>query len=136
MLSPIDAARRWQLWLSIAACFVFLMACAGDPPAPPPTPTPLSAEAQLGKEVFSANCAICHATSPDTIIRGPTMAGLVPRSGERVPNEDARTYIYSSIMWPSDFVVEDFEDVMPSTFSKTLTGEELDAVVAYLLTFE
>lgn len=64
------------------------------------------------------------------------MAGLVPRAGERDPNQDARTYIYSSIMRPSDFVVEDFEDVMPSTFAKTLTGEELDAVVAYLLTFD
>ena len=136
MLSPIDAARRWQLLLSLAACFVFLIACGGSQPEALPTPTPLSAEAQLGKEVFSAHCAICHAPSPDTIIRGPTMAGLVPRAGERVPNQDARTYIYNSIMRPSEFVVDDFEDVMPSTFSKTLTGEELDAVVAYLFTFE
>ena len=135
MVSSFNAARRGQLALSLAACFVFLVACASEPP-PPPSPTPLSAEAQLGKEVFSANCAICHATAPDTIIRGPTMAGLVPRAGERIPNEDARTYIYNSIMRPSDFVVEDFEDVMPSTFAKTLTGEELDAVVAYLLTFD
>ncbi|MGB1250564.1 MAG: c-type cytochrome [Candidatus Promineifilaceae bacterium] len=135
MVSIIYAARRWQLWLSLAACFVFLIACGGEAP-PEPTVVVLSAEAQIGKQVFSDNCAICHATAPNTIIRGPSMAGLVARAGERVPNQDARAYIYNSIMRPSDLVVDGFEDVMPSTLAKTLTGEELDAVVSYLLTFD
>lgn len=129
------AARRWQLWLSLAACFVFLIGC-GEEEVVVPTPTPLSAELQLGVKVFSDNCAICHATTPDTVIRGPSMHQLVARAGERVDGQDARTYIYSSIMRPSDYVVDGYEDVMPSTLAKTMTGEELDAVVAYLLTFE
>ena len=132
---PLYTARRWSSWLLIAACFVFLVACAEESP-PIPTAIPLSAEAQAGEQVFSNNCAICHATAADTIIRGPSMVGLVPRAGERVTGQDARTYIYNSILRPSDFVVDGFEDVMPSTLAKTMTGEELDAVVTYLLTFD
>lgn len=71
---------------------------------------------------------------PDLVVRGPSLYGIAGRAGERVPGQDARTYIYTSIMRPDAFIVPGFENVMPGTLAKTLTGEQIDAVVAYLYT--
>ena len=96
----------------------------------------VSAEIKLGQQVFTDNCAICHAVTPDTVIRGPSMHGIARRAQSRVASQDNRTYLYNSIMRPEDYLVEGFENIMPTTLAKTLSGEELDAVVAYLLTLE
>jgi len=36
-------------------------------------------------------------------------------------------------MRPSDFLVPGFDDLMPQDLARKLTGEELDSVVAYVL---
>jgi hypothetical protein len=53
-----------------------------------------------------------------------------------VPGQDARTYIMTSIMRPQAYLVEGFEPLMPEDFGKSLTGEEIDNLVAYLLTLQ
>ncbi|MCO5182524.1 MAG: cytochrome c [Anaerolineae bacterium] len=122
------------LALMLAALLVACGGTAADS-APPATPT-LEPVAALGQEVFSAECTICHATTPNDTIRGPSLRGVPERAATRVPNTDARSYIYNSILNPGDYVVDGFEDIMLNDFGKKLTGEELDAVVAYLLTLE
>ncbi|NJN45091.1 MAG: cytochrome c [Anaerolineae bacterium] len=53
---------------------MLLTACSGQPDAiPTPTLSPIEAK---GKEVFNTHCAVCHATSPDVIIVGPSLAGI------------------------------------------------------------
>ena len=89
---------------------------------------------KLARTAFSNNCAICHATTPDTVIRGPSLFGVATRAATRVPGQDARAYIYNSIMRPADYVVAGFDNIMPTSLAKTLTGEEVDAILAYLLT--
>lgn len=116
-------------------CFFILAGCGGSEPEAVPTPT-LSAELKLGADTFTDNCAICHAIVPNAILRGPSMHGIATRADTQVTGQDARTYLYNSIMRPDDFIVDGFENIMPTTLAKTLSGEELDAVVAYLLTFE
>jgi mono/diheme cytochrome c family protein len=101
--------------------------------APPPTPT-LDPTAQLGKSVFVSDCGSCHSTAVDTVIVGPSLAGIAEQAGTRVDGWDARTYLYSSILQPGDYLVEGFEHVMPENFGMKLTGEEIDGLVAYLLT--
>jgi mono/diheme cytochrome c family protein len=101
--------------------------------APPPTPT-LEPTAQVGKAVFVSDCGSCHSTAVDTVIVGPSLAGIAERAATRVDGWDARTYLYSSILQPGDYIVEGFEHVMPENFGKKLTGEEIDGLVAYLLT--
>lgn len=129
------ARRRRSLWLGMGLV-VWLASCAGPvEPTPTATPTPDPVVAQ-GKQVFQQQCAICHATAPETIIRGPSLAGVAVRAAARVPGLDARNYLYTSILNPSAYVVEGFEDLMPADLGKQLTGAELDAVVAYLLTFD
>ncbi len=113
---------------------LLLVAC-GETAVPTVTAT-VSAEIKLGQQVFTDNCAICHATTPDTVVRGPSLDGIATRANDRVPGQDARAYIFNSIMRPADYIVPDYDNIMPTTLSKTLTGEELDAVVAYLLTMQ
>ena len=90
----------------------------------------------MGKQVFSRNCGSCHSTTPDTIIVGPSLAGVATRAETRVDGFDAYTYLITSVMQPDAYLVQGFENLMPNNLSKQLTGEELDAVVAYLQTLK
>lgn len=119
--------------LSFAAVLILFVACNNTTPEPTPTLDPLAAQ---GRTLFSQNCATCHALTPDTVIVGPALAGIATRAATRQPDLDARSYIELSILRPDSFVVEGFEDAMPKDFGQKLTGEELDALVAFLLTLK
>jgi cytochrome c2 len=124
---------RNKLWLILT--LLFLMACGGAAAEPTAVPT-LSPQAQLGKQVFSRVCGACHSTSPDTIIVGPSLAGIASRAANRVEGQDAYTYLLTSIMQPDAYLVEGYENLMPASLSKELTGEEIDSIVAYLQTLQ
>lgn len=89
-----------------------------------------------GQTVFKQNCASCHAVSGDTIIVGPSLAGIASRAATQVNGQDAEAYIQLSILRPGEYVVDGFSDLMPTNFGTTLTGEQLDSVVVYLMTLE
>ena len=128
-----------RYWIVVVLfCALLLAACGGSAettPTAPPTAT-LSPEAARGKSVFSQNCGSCHSTIPDTVIVGPSLDGIASRAETRKPGQDGRTYLYTAILQPGDFLVEGYNNLMPATFGKQLTGEDLDAVVAYLMTLE
>lgn len=117
----------------LAACGSGAEAAGGVAAAVTPT---LSPQAAQGKTLFGRECASCHSTAPDMIIVGPSLAGIATRAGERVPNQDARTYLYTAVLQPGDYIVEGFQNAMPANFGKQLTGEEIDAIIAYLSTLE
>lgn len=125
----------WYKWLWLG--FVLGLAGCGTAVAIPiPTPT-FSPQLKMGQTAFMQNCGSCHSVADQSIIVGPSLAGVATRAGGRVPNQDAAAYLLNSILRPSDYVVDGFQDgLMPNSFGKKLTGEELDAVVAYLLTMQ
>ncbi len=100
---------------------------------PTPTPDPFIVK---GRQVFNARCATCHALEPDTSIIGPSLAGLATRAETRVEGQSADEYIQLSILRPGDYVVEGYNDVMITNFSKELTSEDMNALVAFLLTLK
>ncbi|MBK6792042.1 MAG: cytochrome c [Anaerolineales bacterium] len=111
-----------------------LSACTGASNAvPTPTPDPFILQ---GQAVFNARCATCHALVPDTIIIGPSLYGVATRAETRVQGLTAEEYILMSILRPGDYVVEGFNNVMITNFAKEITGEEMDALVAFLLTMK
>ena len=120
------------LYLTLAAAI--LTACSSAP-ATPPTPT-LDAVQQTGKAVFNLRCAQCHALTPDTIVIGPSLAGIAFRAATRIEGYSAEEYIEDSILFPKEYLVEGFTDTMPTNFGKDLTSEELNAVMAYLMTLK
>jgi mono/diheme cytochrome c family protein len=108
-----------------------LAACAGRAEAAASGFTPLQAE---GERLFLVYCSPCHSTLPETVIVGPSLAGVGQRAGTLMPGMDARSYLETSILSPGEYVVGGFKDLMPATFGETLTAEERQALVAYLLT--
>lgn len=112
-----------------------LLAACSAASAVQPMPTLNALEIQ-GKQVYVSNCAGCHALEPDTIVIGPSLAGVGTRAETRVDGYDARAYIETSILNPGAYIVEGFNDVMPKNFGKDLTSADFDAVVAYLLSLK
>lgn len=123
----IAAALLLVLALPAAACGGGAEAAE---PLPTPTRDPVLAE---GQRVFVTHCGACHSIEPGSTIVGPSLSGIATRGAERVDGLDARAYVYSSIMRPSDYLVEGFGDLMPQDLARKLTGEELDSVAAYVL---
>lgn len=99
------------------------------------TPT-LDAVQEEGQAVFKLRCAQCHALTPDTVVIGPSLAGIATRATTRIEGYTAEEYIEISILSPREYLVEGFSDTMPTNFGKDLTSEELAAVVAYLMTLK
>ena len=113
---------------------ILLAACSTASDVPP-TPT-LDVNQQQGQGVYKLRCAQCHALTPDTIVIGPSLAGIATRAATRMDGYDAPAYLEHSILFPKDYIVEGFTDTMPTNFGKDLTSEELDALVAYLMTLK
>jgi len=110
-----------------------LAACAGTEATPAVTQDPLTV---AGNALFQRHCASCHALEPEVVIVGPSLAGIAGRAGQRMAGLDARQYILTSVLRPEAHLVEGFDNLMPSTLAKDLTGEELDTLTAYLLTLD
>ncbi|MFN8460943.1 MAG: cytochrome c [Anaerolineales bacterium] len=119
--------------LFIALAITALTACTTTSAAPTPTYTPLE---QIGQSVYALRCAQCHALVPDTVVIGPSLVGVATRAESRVPGMGAEEYIETSILFPKDFLVPEFTDTMPTNFGKELTSEELQGIVAFLMTLK
>jgi cytochrome c2 len=124
-----------KLFLSMMMLIAILLsACSSAAPAgPTPTPDPLVLQ---GQQVFNSRCATCHALVPDTVIIGPSLAGVATRAETRVEGQSAEEYIQRSILRPDDYVVEGFKDVMITNLAMELTNEDMNALVAFLMTLK
>ena len=130
VLFPMAVLSMWSLSGKVA--LLALVACDANNHLPlEPTLDPIAAK---GNAVFQLHCATCHATTPNTVIVGPSLAGIVARAGTRTINLSAAEYIQLSILKPDEILVAGYDDAMPKDFGKKLTGAEFDAVVAYLMT--
>ena len=90
-----------------------------------------------GEAIFTEEgCDACHtlAAAGSSAEVGPNLDELAAAAGKRRPGVAAAAYVEESIVDPSEFVVDGFEDdVMPKDFGEQLTPEEIDALVQYLL---
>jgi len=94
------------------------------------------AEAKTGDQIFTAaGCAGCHTFGPagsnGTI--GPSLDELKTQAGNIEPGKSAEEYIRESIEDPSAFVVKGFADAMPKNYKDTLTDQQIQALVQYIL---
>jgi hypothetical protein len=68
---------------------------------------------------------------------GPSLAGIARRGGSRIVGMDTEKYIRNSILNPNGYTVEGYpENTMPTSLKDELTGDDLEAVIAYLLTLK
>jgi nitric oxide reductase subunit C len=118
-----------------------------------PAPTAVSQEpVELGRALFNATppgCSACHSIAPGVNIVGPTLAGMATTANERIkaPDykgqaKDAAAYIRESILNPNAHVLTGptyaagGRSLMPSDYEQSLKPEQVDRIVAYLLTLK
>lgn len=118
----------------------------GEAPSPAVSADPV----EQGRALFNATppaCAACHSIAPGVQLVGPTMAGLATTAAERIRGsdyhgtaKDAAAYIRESIVDPNAHVLKGLtyeaggRSLMPADYGQTLTGEQIDQIVAYLVT--
>ena len=125
-----------------------------DTPVPTQTPPPIDpqeiGDLERGREIYETGggvigreggegCKACHSLDGSvktSMTNGaPSFQGIAERAGERVPGMTAVEYLRQSIVDPSAYLVEDFSDgVMPKGFRFLMSEEDVDAVVAFMLT--
>ena len=111
-----------------------LTGCGGLIPPSTPTPSPLEIK---GRRVFDSYCARCHGTTGDTVVVGPSLAGVATRGNIRIAGMDAEAYIRSSILDPGAYTVEGFpEGIMPINLKEEIPPEDVEAIIAFLLTLK
>jgi len=119
----------------LVTSLLLLSACGSGDAANNSSSGQTSAQIEAGRKIFQANCSACHATEGEQVIVGPSMVGLMNRAGSIVDGMDAQAYIQQSITDPGAYIHTGFQNLMPATYSNVLSQEELDALTAYLMTF-
>ena len=128
---------------------VFALAACGNGSAVAPTAQPRG-NAENGKALFNqptlANgpgCTTCHAIQAGQVIVGPSLAGAVAdaqaaiqRPSYKGEAADVAGYLHESIINPDVYAPEGFSTgVMPKNYGD-LSAQEVDDLVAYLLTLK
>ena len=83
----------------------------------------------------NTGCRLCHSLEPGVTLVGPSLAGIADRAAYRIPGMKAVEYLYQSIVDPDAYVVPGYPaGVMPPNYREFLSEEEIQDLVAFLLT--
>jgi mono/diheme cytochrome c family protein len=84
-----------------------------------------------------AGCITCHSLDADVVVVGPSMNGIGARAGNMVSGMAAEDYLRESILNPDAYLVEGFPaGTMPQVWQDELNDEQVDQLVAYMLTLK
>jgi mono/diheme cytochrome c family protein len=113
--------------LALAAS-VLAVACA-EPRATDPI--------ERGKQVYrEKNCASCHQIGTDGATVGPPLTHIGTDAQIHEPGTSAEDYIRESILEPGAYIVPGYPDTMPRGLARSLSQEDFDDLVRYLLTLK
>jgi mono/diheme cytochrome c family protein len=104
-----------------------------------PTPTPSAEQSDdpivRGQNVYATNgCGACHAIDGISVgAVGPGLDQIGEIAQNRVEGQTAEEYIRQSIVNPSAFLVEGYDDLMVKNLGENLSEAELEDLVAFLL---
>lgn len=94
---------------------------------------------ERGEELFMTGgasgipCSACHTLDGEKLV-GPSLRGIGFDAAERVPGQSAEEYLRESIIQPSAYQVEGYSATMNATYGDTLSEQDIDDLVAFLLT--
>ena len=108
---------------------------APEPQRPTMDMAQFSPEEAAGARIFTGKggCVGCHNAGSGGGATGPNLAQVANVAQNERPGGDAAGYLRQSLTDPQAFLVPGYAPLMPS-FRGTLTDEEINQVVAFLLT--
>jgi nitric oxide reductase subunit C len=126
-----------RTFVAAAIGLIVLSGCGGAGESTDVAPGQVRSGAELfDSRILGGNpgCVTCHSLDPGTELIGPSLAGIASRAATRNAASTAQEYIRESITAPQAFVVDGYTGRMPENWTEVLTADEIDALVAYLLT--
>ncbi|GAB4429185.1 MAG: hypothetical protein Kow00106_24200 [Anaerolineae bacterium] len=121
----------------LQALVAYILTETGGAEAAPAEEEGAEAEAEMaadpakGEKLFADNCGGCHGAADGA---GPALTGMGERAASRVEGLSAEEYLHQSIVEPGAYVVEGFSNIMPATYGEKFSEQELNDIVAYILT--
>jgi len=92
---------------------------------------------ETGGGILSTQCIHCHTldgTLSTAKYGGPSLMDISTVAADRVPELSTVEYLRQSILDPSAYVVEDFGDSMEKSYQYLFSEEDINSLVAFLLT--
>ena len=119
-------AQFTLVYILISLALLFLSACGSSNDTGDNQPVEENSRIQVasGEKVYRQNCASCHSTSPNTVIVGPSLAGIGTSAETRIKGMGAREYLLVAITEPDKLVIEGYDDIMPKNFGQALSEED------------
>jgi hypothetical protein len=106
-------------------------------------------DAERGKQIYNqvlqgsrgeiAPCASCHpiVEGENAKIMGNNLYDIGNRADKIVTGQGAEEYLRRSIVDPDSFLAANFQEgIMPRDYSKVLTNQQIEDLVAFLLTLK
>lgn len=103
-------------------------------------------DAEQGKALYeqtvigsnaAPGCAACHSRDPGKVLVGPSHADIGVRAATAVPGMSAEEFLHESIVKPDAHVAEGFPPgIMYQNYGEDLTEQEINDLVAYMLTLK
>jgi len=88
-------------------------------------------------EKLAPGCITCHSVEPGKTMIGPSMAGIAGLAREAIPGINAEQYLRIAIMNPDEHLADGFPPgIMYLKYSEDLTQEQVNDLVAYILTLK
>lgn len=123
---------------------LMLVACGGGAEADNSLPQPQdTGNPAAGEEIFNTSqgeahaCSFCHYVDSDKTRFAPSLQGIANRAGSRVEGLSAVDYLRQSIVEPDAYIADGKKPGrMYQHFAEILTEEQINNLVAYLLTLE
>jgi mono/diheme cytochrome c family protein len=130
---------RKLLVLLALVLVVGLAACGGDGDVTEPEGGEATGDPTAGEQVYfevaSPACNTCHSLEAGETLVGPSLNNMGTVAATRVDGMSAEEYLHEAIVDPNAHVVEGFgANIMPATYGSQLTEEQLNDLVAFLLT--
>lgn len=104
-----------------------------------PTPTPPTGDVARGQALFhgEANCIVCHSVADAEMIVGPSLHHIAAIADVRVEGMDGATYLYNAIINPDGVIpAMGKTGIMPRTYAQSFEPQQINDLVAYLLTLK
>jgi mono/diheme cytochrome c family protein len=133
--------RKLLVLLTAVALILVLAACGGNDGGGDAS---TGGDATRGEALFkqtiigsasAPGCITCHSLEAGVILVGPAQNNVGAEAGMRVPGQSAEVYLRESIVNPDAYLVEGFPaGLMYQFYERDLTAQQIDDLVAYMLT--